>query len=90
MQIVFPNGDDYTGDVRDGKPHGRGKATEPDGRVYEGEWRAGVGHGRAVLTMPDGERHELTFDRGEPVSGAREAARLAGLVDAGTGAEEER
>ena len=71
-------------------PHGQGKETWPDGRIYEGGWFEGEPHGRGVMSMRDGERHELTFDRGELLSGAPEAARLAGLANAGTGAEEER
>lgn len=36
-KVISDGGLVYKGELREGKPHGRGKETFPDGRVYEGE-----------------------------------------------------
>ena len=39
MDYFFPNGDKYTGEVKDGKYHGEGTATSSNGNIYIGEWK---------------------------------------------------
>ena len=46
--LALPDGGQYVGDLKDGKPYGVGKCSWPDGSNYEGEWRAGVMHGRGT------------------------------------------
>lgn len=43
---VFPNGDRYSGDWRDGKQHGFGLYVIESGDIYEGEWSYGLKQGR--------------------------------------------
>ncbi len=54
---VSPNGIPwtYTGDIRDGMRHGRGKLDFGDGRKYEGDWAYDNKHGRGIFTWPNGE-----------------------------------
>ena len=40
----------YTGSVRNGKPHGEGVARYADGRLYEGTFRKGLKDGKARFT----------------------------------------
>jgi hypothetical protein len=49
----LPDGSLFVGKMKDGKPHGRGKATYPDSSTYTGEWKNGFRHGRGVWTWPD-------------------------------------
>ena len=48
----------YEGDVKDGKPHGRGKRVWDDGDVYEGEWKDGKKHGAGKYTYASGSVYE--------------------------------
>ena len=48
----------YEGDMRAGKPHGRGSLASLDGSHYEGEWRDGMANGRGTYTWPDDHRYE--------------------------------
>jgi len=48
----------YEGNLRDGKPHGRGTYTQPDGFRYAGEWRDGKVHGHGTFTWANGHRYE--------------------------------
>ena len=45
----------YDGELREGKPHGRGVAILDDGSRIDGEWFDGKPHGRMVLTNQDEE-----------------------------------
>ena len=45
----------YTGGVRNGKRHGKGKCTYADGRVYEGDFVDGKIHGKGKYTYADGD-----------------------------------
>lgn len=49
----LPDGSTYFGALKDGKPHGRGKAFYPDSSNYTGEWKNGFRHGRGSWTWPD-------------------------------------
>lgn len=45
----------YTGQLKDGIPHGKGTLVWPDGRgKYEGEWFEGNWHGEGTYTHADG------------------------------------
>lgn len=53
-RYAWTNGDVYTGEWRDDKPHGRGTYTSPDGERHVGEWREGKRHGPGITYAPDG------------------------------------
>jgi hypothetical protein len=53
----FPDGDQYVGEWRDGKPNGRGTATFSNGEKYVGEFRDGAQNGQATYTWPDGRKY---------------------------------
>ena len=38
---IYPNGEKYVGDWKNGKYHGQGTYTWSDGRKYVGEWKDG-------------------------------------------------
>ena len=41
--IIFPDETKYLGEVKNGKPHGKGTLTYPDnGGEYIGQWKKGV------------------------------------------------
>ncbi|KAK3125913.1 hypothetical protein QOZ80_7BG0611300 [Eleusine coracana subsp. coracana] len=60
----LPNGDFYTGQWRDGAPHGSGKYLWTDGCMYEGEWRHGKATGRGKFSWPSGATYEGEFKDG--------------------------
>ena len=52
------DGGDYYGDMKDGKPNGRGKTSYRNGDTYEGEYYKGLRTGYGTYTFSDGERYE--------------------------------
>lgn len=44
----------YTGQIKDGKPHGEGELILPDGHIYKGEWVNGKKHGKGTYIYPSG------------------------------------
>lgn len=51
----------YTGEMKDGKRHGKGLTRHPDGSSYEGEWVDGVKQGTGVFVWANGMRFEGEF-----------------------------
>ena len=51
--IEYPDGSKYIGDLKDGKPHGKGISTFPDGTMYEGNWVVGKRDGLGIMTYPN-------------------------------------
>ena len=50
--IIFPNETKYLGEVKNGKPHGKGTLTCPDkDGEYMGQWKNGKYHGQDELTF---------------------------------------
>ena len=47
------NGDYYTGDWRDDKPNGRGRAVYNDRSIYEGIFKDGKPHGFGTMIVPN-------------------------------------
>lgn len=62
--MTFSNGNRYEGELREGKPHGKGILTFADGRRYEGEFHQGQFHGKGILVFPDQTRYEGEFRHG--------------------------
>ncbi len=54
MRITFPDGRTYTGDTKDGLPHGRGTLNYPDGQIFVGSWKDGRKHGLGTTIFTDG------------------------------------
>ena len=52
--ITWANGDTYTGDVKNGLPHGQGTLTWTNGARYSGEWKDFKYHGQGTFTYSDG------------------------------------
>lgn len=63
-EMVFNNGDFYTGQWVDNLPHGHGKYLWNDGCMYVGEWQKGKTVGRGRFTWPSGATYEGEFKRG--------------------------
>lgn len=53
--VLFPNGEEYSGEMFEGTPHGYGIA-RLEGRkgIYAGQWLEGRRHGWAVSTLLNG------------------------------------
>ena len=52
--IRLENGDVYKGDVKDGRPSGKGVMRYTNGDVYEGSFVDGVRSGQGVMIYSDG------------------------------------
>ena len=64
--IIFPDEIKYVGEVKNGKPHGKGTLTYPDkGGKYVGQWKNGKYHGEGILTFPGGEKQKGNFINGK-------------------------
>lgn len=57
-------GGQYSGELTNGSPQGRGRLSLPDGTVYEGEWSAGKPHGKGKLVTAGGASYRGEFNRG--------------------------
>lgn len=57
-------GGQYSGELTNGFPQGRGRLSLPDGTVYEGEWSAGKPHGKGKLVTAGGASYRGEFNRG--------------------------
>ncbi len=51
----------YEGDVKNGKPHGKGRIVYDDGHAYEGDFVDGKRIGKGTLYFVDGDRLECVF-----------------------------
>ena len=54
MQSLQIGNDFYTGECKNGKPHGKGTYIWADGTSYDGEWKDGKRHGEGKYTFADG------------------------------------
>lgn len=60
--IILPDGSTYTGETKDGQPHGRGvlqyaPTDEKKRQRYEGEFFNGLRHGEGTIVWLDGDRY---------------------------------
>lgn len=54
---VFPKGDSYTGEWRNGKAQGKGILKYTNGDVYSGEWLDGMANGMGTMEFADGTKY---------------------------------
>ena len=54
---VMSPGDEYSGEMKNGKANGHGAGTYADGDSYVGEWKNGKFHGHGTYTFADGCSH---------------------------------
>lgn len=59
----------YTGELRDGEPHGTGILRLNNGDRYEGEFQDGVFHGSGTYTWADGRSYTGRFETGSVAEG---------------------
>lgn len=62
----------YEGEMKDGRPHGRGRLDRRDGEVSDGEWVAGVLHGDGMHLDASGNRYRGPFADGRPHGSGRQ------------------
>lgn len=61
----------YAGEMKDGRPHGRGKFTYPDGHSYKGDWVDGKKHGSGIFTYPSGAYCVNQWEDDQPLEGGK-------------------
>ena len=61
---TLPNGAQYIGEMKDGKPNDQGTLIWPDGWRFVGEFRDGKRNGHGMLTLPDGRKYVGEFSDG--------------------------
>ena len=62
---IFPIGNRYVGEYKDGKPNGQGVHTFASGDKYVGEVRDSKAHGRGAITFANGRKHVGEFRDGK-------------------------
>jgi len=61
LKDIFNEDYDYVGEVKDGKPHGRGVATFKSGLKYVGDYKNGFREGQGTVTFKDGSKYAGGF-----------------------------
>ncbi|CAM9169851.1 unnamed protein product [Ascophyllum nodosum] len=62
--LQYANGIRYYGEMKEGKPHGKGTKTWPDESRYTGDSFCSKKHGNGIKTFPDGSEHTGQFRSG--------------------------
>lgn len=62
--ISDEDGNLYSGDLKNGLPHGQGTRYLKNGGKYEGEWIDGAYEGQGTLVLPNGNIYVGTFSKG--------------------------
>ncbi len=76
----------YTGELKNGVIHGKGKIIFDNGTTYDGEWNNGKMHGKGTLVWADGTAYTGDFVYNE-LTGQGEMHYLSGDVYTGTFAD---
>jgi len=74
---------EYEGEVRDGRPNGKGSIKLKSGLTYDGTWRDGIMIGHGVLRFENGDRYAGAVDDGTPDGFGRYAS-VDGTIFEGT------
>ena len=87
-----PDGEEYVGEFRDGKPNGQGTHTYSDGAKYIGEWRNGNFNGRGSLAYTHwgeyvGEFRDSKPNGEEPIRIPMGENQVSGVTAASTAKE---
>jgi len=61
-EFVWPNGDKYKGEIRDGKKHGEGKFETIDGIIYAGYFKDDKLNGPVEIFYPNGDYFKGIWD----------------------------
>ena len=64
-RLLWTNGEEYSGDFKNGLFHGQGKYTAPGLYSHEGKYRNGLAHGPGTATYVSGEQYEGEFVNGD-------------------------
>ncbi len=65
VETIEYDGGIYSGELKDGEPHGRGTLETSEGHIYSGEWKNGLEDGAGKITFPDGGYFEGSFKEGK-------------------------
>jgi len=71
----------YRGELRDGRPNGKGRLEIRSGEMFEGEWSNGLLEGTGVHVDAEGNRHEGMFQAGVPNGEGRYLARTGEIFE---------
>ena len=63
---IYPSGDNYVGEFKDGKYNGQGTYTFPDGEKYVGEFKDNKYDGQGAASFTNGNKHFGEFKDGQP------------------------
>ena len=63
--VIYPDGETYEGEWKDGQKHGQGKYTYTNGTTYKGEFKDGKKHGKGKYTYADGRTYEGEWKDGK-------------------------
>ncbi|WP_198118449.1 hypothetical protein [Massilia rhizosphaerae] len=81
--LHYPNGELYTGTLKDGVPDGHGYFREPNGDQYEGEVRMGELTGMAEVLYVNGDDYKGEFKKGKRDGTGTMAFALGGRYEGG-------
>ena len=62
---IWPDGDKYVGDWKDGNATGQGSYIETNGNIYVGEFLEGKQNGRGTITFPSGANYAGQYQNGK-------------------------
>ena len=62
---IWPDGEKYVGEFKDGKRHGRGTNTFADGEKYVGEYKDGKRQGQGTYTYASGAKYVGEYKDGK-------------------------
>lgn len=71
----------YEGEMRDGRPNGKGRLEIRSGEMFEGEWVNGLLDGKGVHVDIAGNRYEGMFSAGEPNGEGRYLSRTGEIFE---------
>lgn len=65
-KLTLMDGANYTGEIKNGSPHGQGAVTWTDGRTYTGEWKNGKRNGFGKAIYLDGSMYTGDWKNEKP------------------------